>query len=80
MGSLDDKTKVDVGDIVAFTGDVSHTAGTFCLNRGITGRIVRQESGLYVLDMGLSYEIYARPENLKCVAAKHEIPEPIDVG
>jgi len=75
-----DLNEIGIGDIVAFSDGVDHIAGVFCKDKGITGRIIRRDQGMFVVDTGFTYEVFARPEHLKLIAAGNEIPEPLDVG
>lgn len=76
---MTDQTKIHTGDIVAFNNSATHTAAVFCRKRGICGKVIREESGLFAIDAGFDYEIFAKHDQLVVIAARNEIPYPIDV-
>jgi len=71
---------INFGDIVAFNETADQLAAVFCRNKGITGRVISEEAGLLVINVGFDYKVYAKPSQLRVVATKSQIPEPVDVG
>ena len=74
------KMDINIGDIVSFGPSAVHGAAIFCRTKGITGKVVRRESGMLVVDVGFDYEVFSKPENLALVATHKEIPHPEDIG
>jgi hypothetical protein len=74
------RISMNIGDIVKFNDLATYEAATFCRDKGITGRIVREEAGLFAIDVGFSYEVFAKPDQLVLVTTSDKIPHPIDVG
>ena len=68
---------IQIGDIVAFDKSAVFEAAAFCHAKGITGKVVRAEAGMFVVDAGFDYEIFVKPDHLSLIAAYSEIPHPI---
>ena len=71
---------ISIGDIVSFDSSAAHGAAIFCRTKGITGKVIRRESELLVIDVGFYYEVFSKPEDLVLVATCKEIPHPEDIG
>lgn len=68
------------GDIVRFNDSASSIAAIWCYKNNITGVISeRDDSGMFIINAGLGYDIWAKPEHINIIAKYHEIPEDIDV-
>lgn len=71
---------INFGDIVAFNESADQLAAIFCRIHGITGSVVAEEAGLLVINVGFDYNVYAKPTQLRVIATKSQIPDPVDVG
>jgi len=66
------------GDIIRFTDDADCRAAVFCRNHGITGKVISEVHGIYTIDVGFYYLIYARPHQLTRIIGRQDIPEIIE--
>lgn len=53
-----------------------HFAGAFCYEHDLTGSVVGEQYGLLIVDFGLGYTVYTKPEVLEVVARAESIPIP----
>jgi hypothetical protein len=71
--------KLNIGDIVKFNDDAICRAAIFCREHGITGKIVNEQYGVYTIDTGFQYLVYARLHQLDKIVGQKDIPEAMDV-
>lgn len=68
--------EIKIGDIVRFNGR-SCEAVAFCSQHNITGAIVNLPPtchGLFAVEVGFDYTIYAPPDEIKLVVSRSAIP------
>lgn len=64
------------GDIVRFKKPNPSFASRFCFEKGLTGKVIGEENGYFVIDFGLYYNVYAAEKHLEVVARQSEAPSP----
>lgn len=65
-------------DIVRFNENADCRAARFCHERGITGKIIQEKLGVFAIDVGFDYLVYARPHQIDKVIERSEIPEVVE--
>lgn len=62
--------------MVEFTAESQCTAAEWCRANEILGKVVNiQSSQTFLVDAGLGYPIYARPNHIKFVAETGDVPK-----
>ena len=67
-----------INDIVKFVNPLTEAA-EFCRQHNITGVVVRSIMGVWEINTGFSYYIYAKQSEIEVIVTSSEIPVPEDV-
>lgn len=68
----------DKYDIVKFVNPITEAA-QFCMKHGITGVIISVQDGLFEINTGFYYTIFARSHEIAIVVSRSEVPIPEDL-
>lgn len=67
---------ITINDIVRFKKPNPSSASKFCFEKRLTGKVIGVESGSYIIDFGLYYNVYSALKYLEIVAKQNEAPTP----
>lgn len=62
-----------IGKIVNFQENADHLAAKWCREHNLAGKVVGEEAGLLQIDVGLYYQIYAKPDQVQLISDTGEV-------
>lgn len=67
-----------IGAIIYFRGNAQSLAAQWCFKNDVPGEVVGEEAGLLEIDVGLYYNIYAKPDQVWVVDDDTELSGRLD--